>query len=288
MASMVATQAASTEAQSKAADRRLAGLLAQSWKLLALPLLLFLALPLVALWLRVTPSELWDTLHQPQVILAIRLSLVTSLATALVTLAFGTPVAYMLSQNHSAFNRFADTLIDLPTVLPPAVAGVALLMAFGRRGLFGPWLSAAGIELPFTLAAVIMAQTFVSASFYVKAATIGFSGIDDELKQAAALDGAAPSQIFRHIVLPLASTAMLSGLVMTWARALGEFGATIIFAGNFPGRTQTMPLAIYLGFEIDLKVALTISIILMGLSFLSLLIVKGVLLRRLEPVHETR
>jgi molybdate transport system permease protein len=162
------------------------------------------------------------------------------------------------------------------------VAGVALLMAFGRRGLFGAWLETMDIQIPFTVIAVVMAQTFLAAPFYVKAAAIGFAAIDPELKQSAALDGANRWQIFRHITLPLSWTALLSGSVMTWARALGEFGATIIFAGNFPGRTQTMPLAIYVGFEIDMNVALTLSIILISFSFLTLVIVKGFLHNRLE------
>jgi molybdate transport system permease protein len=194
----------------------------------------------------------------------------------------GTPVAYLLSKRHFRFYRLVDTLIDLPTVLPPAVAGVALLMAFGRRGLFGPWLEIAGINIPFTVIAVVMAQTFLAAPFYVKAAAIGFSAIGPELKEAAALDGANRWQIFRYVTLPLSWMALLSGSVMTWARALGEFGATIIFAGNFPGRTQTMPLAIYIGFEIDLNVALTLAIILISFSFLTLVIVKGFLHRRLD------
>ncbi len=205
------------------------------------------------------------------------LSLVTSLITAAVTLAAGTPVAILLAQRNSGFYRIMDALIDLPTVLPPSVAGIALLMAFGRRGLLGSWLSTIGISLPFTTAAVIMAQTFVAAPLYVRAATLGFSSIEPELKQAAALDGANRWQIFRYVSLPLAGIAIFSGSVLTWARALGEFGATIIFAGNFPGRTQTMPLAIYIGFEIDLNVALTLSIILICFSFLTLVIVKGIL-----------
>ena len=267
---------------------RWAAWVSQSWKLLALPLLLFFTLPLVAIWLRVTPAGLWTTLQQPQVTQAIRLSLLTSLSTTLLTLAFGTPLAYLLAQERrSRFIRLADTLIDLPTVLPPSVAGVALLMAFGRSGLLGPWLSALGINLPFTLLAVIMAQSFVAAPYYVKAAAIGFSGVDPELKQAAALDGANRWQVFRYVIMPLTWTALLSGMVMSWARALGEFGATIIFAGNFPGRTQTMPLAIYIGFEIDLEVALTLSIILVCLSFLALMIVKGFLHRRLETGVES-
>jgi molybdate transport system permease protein len=169
-----------------------------------------------------------------------------------------------------------DTLIDLPTVLPPAVAGVALLVAFGRRGILGGLLGALHIDLAFTTTAVILAQTFIAAPFYVKAAVLGFSGIDPELEQAAGLDGANSWQIFRYVIVPLSWTALLSGSVMTWARALGEFGATIIFAGNFPGRTQTMPLAIYIGFELNLDVALTLSVILIGFSFLALMLVKGV------------
>jgi molybdate transport system permease protein len=252
------------------------------WKLLALPLLLFIAIPLIALFAHASLTDLIKNLNQRQVIEAISLSLVTSLATTIIALIFGTPVAFLLAQRHSRFNRLVDTLIDLPTVLPPSVSGVALLMAFGRNGLIGGWLAAAGINIPFTTLAVIMAQVFIASPFYVRAAAIGFAAIDPELKQAASLDGAGSWRIFREIDLPLSGMALLSGSVMTWARALGEFGATIIFAGNFPGRTQTMPLAIYMGFEIDLNVALTLSIILIGLSFLTLIIVKGFLHRRIE------
>jgi molybdate transport system permease protein len=175
-----------------------------------------------------------------------------------------------------------DTLIDLPMVLPPAVAGIALLLAFGRRGLFGQYLNDMGIDIAFTQTAVVLAQLFVAAPFYVKAAAVGFAAIDQELEQAAALDGANGWQIFRLITLPLAWTALLGGAVMTWARALGEFGATIIFAGNFPGRTQTMPLAIYLGFELDLNIALTLAVILLAVSFLVLLVIKGLLGQRVR------
>jgi molybdate transport system permease protein len=254
----------------------------QSWKLLSLPLLLFIALPLISLFTYASLADILRNLNQRQVLEAISLSLTTSLATMLITLVFGTPVAYLLAQRGGRFHRLVDTLIDLPTVLPPSVSGVALLMAFGRQGLIGGWLAATGINLPFTTMAVIMAQVFIASPFYVKAAAIGFATIDPELKQAAALDGAGAWRTFRDIDFPLAGMALLSGSVMTWARALGEFGATIIFAGNFPGRTQTMPLAIYMGFEIDLNVALTLSIIMIGLSFLTLFIVKGMLHRQIE------
>jgi len=253
-----------------------------AWKLLTVPLLLFIAIPILSLFLRTSLADLLANLNQSQVIKAVNLSLRTSLMTIVVTWILGTPVAYLLAQRRFRFYRLVDTLIDLPTVLPPAVAGVALLTAFGRRGLFGPWLEIVGLNIPFTVVAVVMAQTFLAAPFYVKAAAIGFSAIDTELKEAAALDGANRWQVFRHVTLPLSWMSLLSGSVMTWARALGEFGATIIFAGNFPGRTQTMPLAIYIGFEIDLNVALTLAIILISFSFLTLVIVKGFLHRRLD------
>jgi molybdate transport system permease protein len=248
----------------------------QSWKILALPLILFIAIPLVALFTHTSLSDLVRNLNQRQVIEAIRLSLVTSLSAMLITLVFGTPVAYLLAQQNGWSHRLVDTLIDLPLVIPPSVAGVALLMTFGRQGWIGDRLSGMGINVPFTTLAVIMAQVFIASPFYVKAASIGFAAIDPELKQAAALDGASIWRTFSAIDVPLSRMALLSGSVMTWARALGEFGATIIFAGNFPGRTQTMPMAIYMGFEIDLDVALTLSIILISLSFITLIIVKGI------------
>ena len=202
--------------------------------------------------------------------------------TLAITIIFGTPVAYLLARRDFPFRRAIDTLLDLPTVLPPSVAGVALLMAFGRRGLLGDWFEVLGIHIAFTQTAVVLAQTFVAAPFFVRAAILGFASIEPELEQAAALDGASGWQVFRRITLPLSWTALISGSVMTWARALGEFGATIIFAGNYPGRTQTMPLAIYIGFELDLDVALTLSVILVGCSFLVLMVVKGLLQRDLN------
>jgi molybdate transport system permease protein len=243
----------------------------------SLPLVIFLLVPLLALLLRLSPAAILTHLVQPQVAQAIGLSMATTTLTLGITLVVGTPVGYLLARRHFRGRQVLDTLVDLPMVLPPAVAGIALLLAFGRRGLLGQYLSSAGIDIAFTQTAVVMAQLFVASPFYVKAAAAGFSAIDHDLEQAAALDGASNWQIFRLITLPLAGTALLGGAVMTWARALGEFGATIIFAGNFPGRTQTMPLAIYLGFELDLNVALTLAVILLAASFLVLLVVKGIL-----------
>ena len=248
---------------------------ARTWQIWSLPFVLFLIVPLAAIFLRISPADFWTNLNRAQVFQAVRLSLVTSVITVILSALFGTPVAYLISHRHYRVARWVDILVDLPTVLPPAVAGVALLMAFGRRGLLGGVLSDFGLSIPFTTLAVILAQTFIAAPLYIKSAALGFAEVDCELRKSAALDGANRWQTFRFIMVPIAGRALISGAVMTWARALGEFGATIIFAGNFPGRTQTMPLAIYLGFELDLQVALTLSVMLIGLSFLTIVLVKG-------------
>jgi molybdate transport system permease protein len=247
------------------------------WRALSLPMLVFLSLPIIALFLRTSPASLIDNLREPDVLLAIGISLVTTLISTLIIILGGTPLAYSQARGQFRFSRAVDTLVDLPLVLPPAVAGVALLMAFGRRGILGGLLSDLGIHIAFTPLAVILAQVFVAAPFYIKSATVGFKNIDQELEQSAALDGASSPQIFRFLTLPLSWSALLGGSVMSWARALGEFGATIIFAGNFPGRTQTMPLAIYIGFELDLNIALTLSVILILFSFLALIVSKRIL-----------
>lgn len=249
-----------------------------------LPYLFFLVLPIVGLFWRNDWSKFIPSLSDPQIIQAVMLSLRTTFIAVIVSILLGTPVAYYLSHRNYRFYRMIDTLVDLPTVLPPAVAGVALLMAFGRRGLVGVWLSRLGIEIPFTETAVVIAQTFIAAPLYIKAAAIGFTNVDCELRKAASLDGANRWDTFRHIIVPISRTALLSGAVLTWARALGEFGATLIFAGNFPGRTQTMPLAIFIGFQIDLAQALTLSIILILLSTITLAVVKGILHRQVNEL----
>lgn len=250
--------------------------------LAALPMLLFLLVPVVALILQVAPARVGAALISPPVRQAISLSVTTTAATTILAVLAGTPLAYLLARHRFAGRGFVDTLIDLPMILPPAVAGIALLVAFGRQGLVGQYLSALGISLPFTPFAVILAQTFVAAPYYIKAATTGFSEVDRDLERAAALEQASPLQVFTAVTVPLAGPSLLGGMIMTWARALGEFGATIIFAGNFPGRTQTMPLAIYIGFEVDLSVALTLAAILLATSFLVLFLVKVALHRRVR------
>jgi len=240
----------------------------------ALPMLAFLVLPLVALLLRSSPRDALAALATPEAQQAIRLSLSTSLTATLLALLLGMPLAWVLGRRRFRGRALLDALIDLPMVLPPAVAGIALLMAFGRRGMVGSTLSALGVEIVFTPTAVVLAQLFVASPFFVRAATTAFAGVQHDLEEAAMLDGASRAEVFRHVTVPLARTALAGGAVMTWARALGEFGATIIFAGNLPGRTQTMPLAIYLGFEMDLNVALALSTLLLATAFGVLLIVK--------------
>lgn len=242
--------------------------------------LVLVGLPLLALLLRaVAGAQFWRYLADPQVGAALSLSLVTTAATLVLILLLGTPLAYALARRGFPCKRLLDTLIDLPMVLPPAVAGVALLMAFGRRGLIGPWLSSLGIELAFTTAAVVLAQSFVAAPFYVRAARAGFLAVDPTLEGVARTLGESPFGVFRRVTVPLAMPALLGGAVMAWARALGEFGATIMFAGNFIGRTQTMPLAVYQAMESDLNVSLTLSTIMIVASFAVLLAVRSVVRR---------
>lgn len=249
--------------------------------LLALPMLAFLVLPLLALVARIRPLVLIDNLATDQVVQAVGLSLITAGASTVAAILFGTPLAYLIARRSFRGRAIIDTLIDLPMVLPPAVAGIALLVAFGRRGLLRQYLDMMGFSLAFTTAAVILAQIFVAAPFYIKAAIAGFAGVARELEQAAEMGGAGGWRVFRYITTPLAWPVLFGGAVMTWARALGGFGATIIFAGIYPGRTQTMPLAIYIGLELELGVALTLSVILLAISFLVLFVVKGLLRQRI-------
>lgn len=245
-----------------------------AWRLSVLPLLAFFLIPIVVIFTRTTPSRILASLSDPQVYQGLAVSLKTTLISLGLILVLGTPLAFLIGRFKFKLKNLVETLVDLPTVLPPSVAGLALLLAFGRTGPIGSVLSHWGITLAFTPAAVVMAQIFIASPYYIRSASIGFGSIEDEYMQAAELDGAGPWQLFRYIILPMARYALLSGGVMSWARALGEFGATIMFAGNFLGRTQTMPLAIYLGFESNLEAALTLSVILVGISCCSLILIR--------------
>lgn len=248
----------------------------------SLVLLALLALPVVSLIWRAFQEGLLPYVAEPGAIQALRLSLWTSALSVCITVVTGTPLAFVLARRKFRGKAWLEMLIDLPVVLPPSVAGVALLIAFGRQGMFGVVLNTMGISLPFTTAAVVLAQTFVSAPLFVRAARIGFAGIDPQLHEAAYVEGSNEWQLFRHIMLPLAGRPIFSGAVLAWTRALGEFGATILFAGNMVGVTQTMPLAIYLGFERSLGIALALSVVLVAVSILLLL-----LIRRLDAGKDT-
>jgi molybdate transport system permease protein len=245
-----------------------------AWRLSTLPLLAFFLIPIAVLFIQTTPTRILLSLSDPQVYQALSVSLKTTLISLCLILILGTPLAFLIGRYRFRSKNLVETLVDLPTVLPPSVAGLALLLAFGRNGVFGSLFSHWGISIAFTQAAVILAQIFIAAPYYIRAASVGFGSIDKEYLQAAELDGADHWDIFRYIILPMSQYALISGGLLSWARALGEFGATILFAGNFVGRTQTMPLAIYLGFESNLDLAKTLSIILVGISFCSLLIIR--------------
>jgi molybdate transport system permease protein len=243
----------------------------------SLVLIGLICLPILALVWRSVNISIFPLAFTERAIHALRLSLFTSTLCVILAVLTGTPLAYI--QAHWSFRgkAFLDVLVDLPIVLPPSVAGIALLMAFGRQGLFGDWLNNLGISIPFSTTAVVLAQVFVSAPFFVRSARIGFSSIDPQLDEAAKVEGASTWHVFRHIMLPLAGKALMTGVILSWTRALGEFGATLLFAGNLEGKTQTMPLAIYVGFEQGLGIALVLSALLLAVSFVLL-----ILLRHLE------
>jgi|SRR5438132_3074449 len=230
-------------------------------------LLLFLALPFLAVLLRASPAEVLRHLAHPGVRDALRLSLLAGLSATSAIVLLGTPTAYLLATRHFPGKRVVETLVDLPMVLPPTVAGFALLMSFGRMGLAGGALRAFGVSLPFTTAAVVVAQVFMAAPFFVASARAGFAAVDRGLLDTAATLGASESFRFFRVALPLSRPALVAGIAMSAARALGEFGATITFAGNLPGATRTMPLAVYVALQSDLDTAVVLSVLLLFVSF---------------------
>jgi len=237
-----------------------------------IPALVLLVLPIVVLAARGIGTQGWRTMPDAAIGDAIYLSLVTTAVTVIVTLLTGTPLAYVLARWNFAGNRLLNTIVTLPIVLPPAVAGLALLLTFGRRGLLGQPLDALGISIPFTATAVIMAQVFVAAPFYIRAAQVGFRSIAPEVEDAARVDGANGWVLFRYIILPLSGRALIAGLILAWARAIGEFGATIMFAGSLQGRTQTMPLLVYNIFERDIDAAIWTGLLLVAVALIALII----------------
>jgi molybdate transport system permease protein len=228
---------------------------------------LFLALPLVGLVWRAPWGSLASLLGDREVRDALRLSVVSSVAATGLSAALGVPLAWVLARVAFPGRRLVRALTTLPMVLPPVVGGVALLLAFGRRGLVGQWLDRAfGISLPFTTAGAVLAQAFVAMPFLVLTAEAGFRAADRRLEEAARTLGAGPLAVFRRVTVPLVWPSLAAGAVLCWARALGEFGATITFAGNFPGTTQTTPLKVYLLLESRPEAAIALSLVLLAVS----------------------
>lgn len=234
-----------------------------------------IVLPVLALLMRAfTTSVPEDILGSGAILNALTLSLGTTSISMVGIILFGTPLALVLARSDFPLKRILSIFIELPIVMPPVVAGLALLVTFGRRGLFGMHLTTLGIQIPFTPLAVILAQMFVAAPFYIRAVQFRLNTLPGELEEAAQIDGARSWSLFRYILLPLSLPALLSGLMLSWARALGEFGATILFAGNLAGRTQTMPLLVYSALERDLNATFYSAIFLLALAILALGLVR--------------
>ncbi len=227
--------------------------------------LLFIGLPVLALLIRAAQHGNFLTgLVGDLALTALRLSLITSSISMGIILLVGTPFAYLLARNTSWILRIVDSLIELPIVLPPVVAGVAMLMAFGRQGVLGPVLETLGISLPFTTGAVVFAQIFVAAPFYIRSAKLGFQSVARDYEDISQTLGISPWGTFWRLTVPLAAPSLLTGFALAWARSLSEFGATIMFAGNLMGKTQTMPLAIMTAMESSLDSALALSVLLLA------------------------
>jgi molybdate transport system permease protein len=246
---------------------------------LAIPALVaiaFLLIPLAGLLVRAPWQGLPQILADQQVLDALRLSLVCASAATALSLVFGVPLAWVLARSRMRGISVLRALVTLPLVLPPVVGGVALLLAFGRQGVLGRLLDQwTGITLPFTTAGVIVAETFVAMPFLVITVEGAFRAADRGFEEAAATLGASRLTVFRTVTLPLIGPSLVAGAVLCWARALGEFGATITFAGNFPGRTQTMPLAVYLALESNPEAAVALSLVLLVVSVAVLVGLRG-------------
>jgi molybdate transport system permease protein len=227
----------------------------------------FISLPMISLILWTVNENAWHAMATPQAREALLLSIRTTAISMVIIITVGTPAAYVLARAEFPGKRAIDSLIDIPAVLPPSAAGIALLLTFGRLGLVGRYLEVFGITVSFTTAAVVIAEVFVAAHFYVRQAAVGFAQVRRDVEEAAMVDGASRFSVFGRVTVPLAFPAMLAGAVMAWARALGEFGGTIIFAGSFQGVTQTIPLAIFAARESNFDAAVALSVMVLGFAF---------------------
>lgn len=237
---------------------------------------LLVVLPLIGLLLRTEWTSLWTHLSAPVVWPAIRLSIITTVVTLVLAIVLGTPLAWLLSRTSGRLATWLRAVLTVPVVLPPVVGGVALLMAYGRNGFVGgPIFSAFGVRVPFTVYAVILAQLFVSLPFYVLSVEGAMRSVDQRYDAIAATLGASPTRVFMRVALPLAGPGIAAGAALAWARALGEFGATITFAGNFSGRTQTAPLAVYVALQDNPQAAIALSIAMLTVSIIVLGMLRG-------------
>ncbi|MFI6995635.1 ABC transporter permease [Nonomuraea wenchangensis] len=255
----------------RAAGRGVTGRLPWMLVLPAVAGLVFLVLPLAGLLIRAPWPTLLERLAEPHVLEALRLSLVCATVATACCLLLGVPLAWLLARVEFPGRRLVRALVTVPLVLPPVVGGVALLLVLGRRGLVGQWLeSSFGVTLPFTTAGVIVAEAFVAMPFLVISVEGALRGADQRFEEAAATLGASRWTVFRRVTLPMVMPGVVAGAVLCWARALGEFGATITFAGNFPGTTRTMPLAVYLALETEPEAAIVLSLVLLAVSVIIL------------------
>ena len=237
--------------------------------------LAFFVVPLIGLIERAPWSDFWDLLTEPEVREALELSLICSLSATALSVIFGVPLAWTLARSEFPGRRLARALVLLPMVLPPVVGGVALLFALGRRGLVGQYLyDWFDIQLPFSTWGAILAETFVAMPFLVITVEAALRGVDRRYEDAAASLGAGRWTVFRRVTLPLIAPSLVAGTALAWARALGEFGATITFAGNFPGRTQTLPLAVFVALESNPGAAIVMSLILLVVSIVVLVVLR--------------
>ncbi|GAC1399001.1 MAG: ABC transporter permease [Vulcanimicrobiaceae bacterium] len=235
---------------------------------------LYFLLPLVSVFVKLPPSVLVERLRTPEAFAALALSLRTSAFALVASISLGIPLAYWLSRSRTKYARLVETLMQMPVVVPPAVAGVGLLLVFGRSGFLGPSLAKVGITIPFTWIAVVLAQIFTGAPFFIVSAKQAFDAVDADLTSVARTLGSTPREAFVRITLPLAFSGLLGGAALCWARSLGEFGATIVFAGNYPGITQTLPLAIYTALDSSFELAVAMSALLLVVAFVILLAVR--------------
>lgn len=244
--------------------------------LVAAPMLCLLILPIIALLVASSPADLVAGMQHSLFLPALWVSLHTTVISLLITVVAGTPLAWWLAVTPGRRRRLVELFVDLPVVLPPAVVGIALLHTFGLSGLLGESLQAIGIQVPFTTVAVVLAQVLVACPFYIQSAAAAFRRVDRDLLIVARSLGQSSSGAFFRVVVPVAFPGLLGGIALAWARAIGEFGATLLFAGNLSGTTQTMPLAIYTALESDVRTALALSIVLAGVAVLLILLLRAV------------